>query len=137
MNILTAASAITFVYCFNTWYLKQKHAALIMQECPVRSSKGNLLSLKKLLLGIILILILIIAMILIQTLGQGKHKNTVQALLSCCVLTILNIYYAQNKNVLKMVENAIKKMKERFEFTVVYSKASLFVRNRKITPGLA
>ena len=137
VNILTAASAITFVYCFNTWYLKQKHAALIIHECPVRSSKGNLLSLKKLLLGIILILILIIAVILIQTLGQGKHNSILQRLLTCCVLTVLNIYYAQNENVFEMVENAIQKMKARFEFTAIYSTASLFVRNRKVTPGLA
>ena len=84
-----------------------------------------------------MLLILIIAVILIQTLGQGKHKNTVQALLGCCVLTVLNIYYAQNENVFEMVENAIQKMKARFDFTALYSTASLFVRNRKVTPGLA
>ena len=132
VNILIACLAIISTFCFNTYYLNQRHAVIIEQEN--QSSKKNLISLKVLVIIIVAFFLVILIMNGIQTVGAGQDQYQIQTLLPCLAELILSLYASQNKNVRNQLKLVVKRERERFEFSNLYSKLQMCARSRKVNP---
>ena len=67
-NAILALLATVFAYTFNTLYLKNKHALIIRHE--IGTPQQNLISLKKLIVGALVLTLLITGYILINIIGS-------------------------------------------------------------------
>ena len=132
VNILIACLAIISVYYFNTDYLNQRNAVIIQQENM--SSKKNLFPLKVLVIIIVALFLVILIMNGIQTAGGGQDRYQIQTLLPCLAELILSLYASQNKNVRNQVKLVLRRERERFEFSNLYSKLQMCARSSKVNP---
>ena len=122
-------SAVGFAYCFNTLYLKHKHALIINHE--ISHSPKNLIVMKKSLIGVGVLLMLILVAFGVQTMMEGRAKGPALLFLPCCVVTCINLYFSLNKTIIEHAARVWKLKKESLEFQCARFK---FFRNNRVQP---
>ena len=128
-----ATIAVIFSYCFNYFYLKHKHAGFILHENA--NSQKNLIDFKKLILGMLVILLLISVVIGVQTLVHGENKGLLNIFLPCFSVTFLNLYFSKSKEVLAHAKVVFQQRKENVLFSSFSSVFNMCAGTNRILPN--
>ena len=130
VNIMLAVTGTVFAYTFNTLYLKNKHALIIRRE--IASPQQNLISLKKLIVGSLVLALLILALIGIQTLVPPCNRQKSQPLLVCYIVVSVQLLFAKNESAWNHFKQVLRIKRDNLEFSSFTSR-QIFGRGNRVS----
>ena len=128
-NIILALLATVFAYTFNTLYLKNKHALIIRHE--IGTPQQNLISLKKLILGALVMTLLIIGLILIKFLiPPCNRQQSLPWPILFNILASVQLMLAKNVNAWNHYKQVLRIERDNLEFSSFNPRQIFGKRNR-------
>ena len=137
VNISIAVVVIVFAFTFNTLYLKYKHAIIINSEGG--QAQKNLIDIKTALAAVTLLLFLVSSAIVVQNVVPREETPLIQLLLPCCTVTMINIYFCKNQNVVAHFSHWLKTKRDALEFSMLNSILNIMLtrwrRSNHVSPN--
>ena len=115
VNVLLTLTGTVFAYTFNTLYLKRKHALIIRQE--IAPPQQNLISLKKLMVGALVLALLALTVFVIKTLVSPCNMQTIEPLLVCYIVVGIQLFYSKNKSAWNHLKQVLRVKRDNLEFS--------------------
>lgn len=137
VNISMAVVVIVFAFTFNTLYLKYKHAVIINSE--VGQAQKNLIDIKTALTAVTILLLLVSSAIVVQNFVDSEETPLIQLLLPCCTVTMINMYFCKNQNVVAHFTHWLKGKRDALEFSLLNSILNIMLtrwrRSNHVSPN--
>ena len=127
-NIILALLATVFAYTFNTLYLKNKHALIIPHE--IRTPQQNLISLKKLIFGALVMTLLIIGLIVTNFLILPCNRQLSQPLATLYIIASVQLMLSKNEKAWNHFKQVLRIKRDNLEFSSFNPRQMFGRRNR-------
>ena len=127
---MLALTGTVIAYTFNTQYLKRKHAMIICHE--IAPPQQNLISLKKLMVGALVLALLILALIGMQTLVPPCSRQTTQPLLGFYIIVGVQLLFSKNESAWNHFKQVLRVKRDNLEFSSFNSR-QMFGRGNRVS----
>ncbi|XP_023345171.1 uncharacterized protein LOC111714320 [Eurytemora carolleeae] len=129
-NIILALLATVFAYTFNTLYLKNKHGLIIPHE--ISTPQQNLISLKKLIFGTLVMTLLVIVFIVIHSLISPWNRQVSLPLATLYIIASVQLMLSKNENALNHFKQVLRIKRDNLEFSS-FNLRQMFGRNNRVS----
>ena len=129
-NIILALLATVFAYTFNTLYLKNKHALIIRHE--IGTPQQNLISLKKLIVGALVLTLLITGYILINIIGSLCTRQLTLPLATLYIGASVQVMLSKNEKAWNHFKQVLKIKRDDLEFSS-FNLRQIFGRRNRVS----
>ena len=129
-NAILALLATVFAYTFNTLYLKNKHALIIRHE--IGTPQQNLISLKKLIVGALVLTLLITGYILINIIGSLCTRQLTLPLATLYFVASVQVMLSRNEKAWNHFKQVLKIKRDNLEFSS-FNLRHIFGRKNRVS----